>query len=306
LAQVRELIGEQAGTLVASMLEGASENVGSGILATVLGVVTLVFGATGAFIQLQGSLNTIWGVRAAPDSSILHTLHKRVLSFGMVVVLAFLLLASLVASTALAAAGTFLAGLLPDAIPLAQVLSNLLSFVVISFLFALVYKYLPDVKIAWRNVWMGAAVTGLLFTVGKFLLGLYLGRSSTASVYGAAGALVLLLLWIYYLTQILFFGAEFTQVYARMFGSRIVPDEHAVSIRAAAPGKPGASESDRRAAGPAAAAESQASGASAEVVALLPPPPAGQRALKRVAPKVAVFVVGVLAGIWVVGRRRPD
>jgi membrane protein len=231
VGEIRGLVGQQGGEAIQTMLANAGKH-GSGVLATVVGLVTILFGATGVFTQLQSSLNHIWGVQPKPGAGIRGLLKTRILSFGMILGIGFLLLVSLVVSTALAAIGTYMGSLLPaGAEILVRILSFVFSFAVITLLFAMMYRYLPDVKIAWRDVWIGAVVTAFLFTVGKFLIGLYLGKSSVASTYGAAGSLVILLLWIYYSAQILFFGAEFTQVYARRYGSQIEPDEHAMRIK---------------------------------------------------------------------------
>jgi membrane protein len=183
----------------------SARNAGGSLLATGLGVVTLLFGPWGVFGELQDALNTIWGVK------------QRFWSFTMVVGIGFLLLVSLAASAWLAALGKFFSRLLPLPAAMMETTNVLLSFVVITFMFAVIYKLLPDVTIAWRTVWTGAAVTAVLFTIGKTLIGLYLGRSTVASVYGAAGSLIVILLWVYYSAQIVFFGAEFTKVYARRF-----------------------------------------------------------------------------------------
>jgi membrane protein len=212
------------------MLDNAGWSQSAGVWATVLGVVTLLVGATGAFAQLQQTLNIIWEVTPRPDRGIWAMIKDRLLSFSMVLGIAFLLLVSLVISTALQALSGAIQGLVPDALLVGRILSFVLSFGVITLLFALIFKYLPDAEVSWGDVWVGAAVTALLFAIGKFLLGLYLGRSGAASAYGAAGALVLILLWIYYSAQILGLGAEFTQVYGRQFGSRIVPAENAMRV----------------------------------------------------------------------------
>jgi membrane protein len=211
------------------MIAGASQTSDS-IFAAVIGFVVLLFGAAGVFGQLQDALNTMWEVKPKEGRGILGIIKDRFVSFGMVLGIGFLLLVSLVISAGLAALGNFLVGLLPAYEIIMQIISFVVSFAVISLLFALLFKYLPDAKVAWGDVWLGAVVTALLFTIGKELIGLYLGRSAVASTYGAAGSLVVLLLWIYYSGQILFFGAEFTQVYANMFGSRIVPAEGATFI----------------------------------------------------------------------------
>jgi membrane protein len=201
---------------------------GGGVWATIIAFATILFGATGVFTQLQTTLNHIFDVKPKPGQGIKGLLRARASAFGMLLGIGFLLLVSLVISAALSAAGNYLLGLLPGAEFVLQALNFVVSLAVITVLFAMIYRFLPDVKIAWRDVWFGAAVTALLFTIGKFLIGLYLGNSSVASVYGAAGSLVIVLLWAYYSSQILFFGAELTEVWARRRGSHIVPDEHAV------------------------------------------------------------------------------
>ncbi|HEX7185688.1 MAG TPA: YihY/virulence factor BrkB family protein [Thermoanaerobaculia bacterium] len=225
--QVQGLVGRQGAEAIQTMVVNAGRHE-SGLLATVIAFATILFGATGVFAQLQTALNHIWDVRPKPGRGIKGLLEARAAAFGMLLGIGFLLLVSLVVSTALAALDSYMIGLLPGAEMILRAVSFVVSFAVITLLFAMIYRFLPDVKIAWRDVWIGAAATALLFTIGKYLIGLYLGNSSVASVYGAAGSLVVLLLWIYYSTQILFFGAEFTQVYARQYGSRIVPDEDAV------------------------------------------------------------------------------
>ncbi|HEY1015255.1 MAG TPA: YihY/virulence factor BrkB family protein [Herpetosiphonaceae bacterium] len=227
-AQLDGLLGVDAAKAIQEMIQGASKP-SSGILATVIGLATLLFGASGVFGQLQDSLNTIWEVAPKPGRGILGTLKDRFLSFTMVLGVGFMLLVSLVISAALAGIGKYFENL---GIPtfLFEAINFAVSFGVITLLFAAIYKVLPDVKIQWRDVWIGAAVTALLFTIGKFLIGLYLGRSSVASSYGAVGSLAILLLWVYYSAQILFFGAEFTQVYANAYGSRVVPDKDAVPV----------------------------------------------------------------------------
>lgn len=230
VGQLGSVLGDQGAQAIQVMLENAGWSQGAGILATVVGVVTLLMGATGAFVQLQDALNTIWDVAPRPGGSPLNVVKDRLLSFSMVLVIAFLLLVSLVVSAVLSALGTYLESILPQTLWLARLLSFLLSFTLITLLFALIYKYLPDAEIAWGDVWPGAAVTALLFVVGKFVLGLYLGSSSAASAYGVAGSLIIILLWVYYSAQILFLGAEFTQVYAGQFGSRIVPAEDALRL----------------------------------------------------------------------------
>jgi membrane protein len=228
-AEAQGLLGPQAAEAIQGMLQSAGKT-GAGIVATAVGVGTLLLGASGAFAQLQDALNTIWEVKPKAGRGVRGMLRDRFLSFSLVLAIGFLLLVSLVLSAALAAVGKYLAGILPVSSALMQGLNFALSFAVTTFLFALIFKVLPDVRIRWRDVWIGAAVTALLFSVGRFLIGLYLGRSSVSSAYGAAGSLVVLLVWIYYSAQILLLGAEFTQVYASKFGNGMTPKPNAERV----------------------------------------------------------------------------
>jgi membrane protein len=212
------------------MVAAASNRQGGSIVATIIGVVTLLFGASGVFGELQDSLNTIWEVQPKPGLGFFATLKKRFFSFAMVLGVGFLLLVSLVISAALAALGGMLGGAQEDQSLIWKAINFAISFGVTTLLFALIYKILPDAKVQWRDVWIGAVVTALLFSIGKAALGWYLARPTTTSSYGAAGSFVALLLWVYYSAQILFLGAEFTQVYAKMYGSKIQPDEDAVPV----------------------------------------------------------------------------
>jgi membrane protein len=230
VGQIQDLVGRRGAEAVQTMLANIGRDRGSGIWATVAGVATILFGATGVFVQLQASLNHIWEVEVRKDQGVKGLVRARLAAFGMLLGIGFLLLVSLIVSTAVAALGAYANRLFPGAETLIKLLSFALSFGLATLLFAMIYRFLPDVRIQWRDVWTGAAVTALLFAIGKYLIGLYLGNSSVASTYGAAGSLVILLLWIYYSTQILFFGAELTQVWARHHGTRIVPDDHAVRI----------------------------------------------------------------------------
>jgi membrane protein len=226
-AQIAGLLGEEGAKTISGMLQAANKP-HEGIIASVLAVVTLIFGATGVFVQLQDALNTIWEVKPKPGRGIMGFIRQRLLSLAFVFGIGFLLLVSLVVSAGLAAAGKWIQGAMPGGEGLWQTINFIVSFAVIAALFTLMFKYLPDVKIAWRDVWLGGALTALLFTVGKFGLGMYLGRSSVSSAYGAAGSLVIVLLWVYYSAQILFLGAEFTQVYANRFGKKLEPAENAM------------------------------------------------------------------------------
>lgn len=229
IGQVSSLVGQAGAMAIEQILENAHEP-GSTLLAGLISVVTLLFGASAVFGQLQEALNTIWEVQARPGRGILGTVKDRFFSFTMVVVVGFLLLVSLVISTALSILNDFIIGYMADLLIVANALNLVVSFASITLLFALLFKVIPDVKIAWRDVWVGAAITALLFTLGKWAIGFYLGNSATASTYGAAASLIIILLWVYYSVQILFLGAEFTQVYANRFGSRVVADEDAIPL----------------------------------------------------------------------------
>ena len=190
----------------------------------------LIWSASGLFSQLQDSLNTIWEVAPDPNAGWLATIKRRFLSMTMVLGIGFMLLVSLILSAGISAVGNLLQGFLPGGEILWQGVNFLLGFAVVALLFAAIYKVLPDAEVEWSDVWVGAVVTSLLFTVGRILIGLYLGHASVGSTFGAAGSLLVFLVWVYYSAQILFFGAEFTQVYARCYGSRIRPSEGAVGL----------------------------------------------------------------------------
>lgn len=231
VGQIQGLIGRDGAEAVQGMIQNASRPGSGGTIATVVGIVTLLFGASGVFGQLQDALNTIWEVKPKPGQNVRSFVQSRFLSFAMVLVIGFLLLVSLVLSAVLSGISSFFGRMVPDFVVVGQVLNFALSFGVITLLFASIYKFLPDVRMPWKDLWVGAATTALLFTIGKFLIGLYLGSSSVASTYGAAGSLVVLLLWVFYSAQILLLGAEFTQVYARHRGNPLEPSKHAVSLR---------------------------------------------------------------------------
>jgi len=229
IEQIRELIGEQGARAIEATIRSA-RNETLGATGTALALIPLVFGLWGVFGELQDGLNTIWGVTPKPGRRIRDILKERFWSFAMVVGIGFVLLVSLVLSAWLAAVGTYVGSLLPAPATGLEALNFVISFVVITGSFALIFKLLPDVKIAWRDVWLGAAVTSLFFTVGKFLIGLYLGKSAVASAYGAAGSLVIIVVWVYYSAQILLFGAEFTKVWTKRRGSGFVPEQTAVPV----------------------------------------------------------------------------
>ena len=201
-----------------------------GIIATTIGVVLALFGASGVFGQLQDALNTIWGVKPKPGGGLMGFIRTRFLSFAMVGGVCFLLLVSLTVETLLRGLSAYLKNFMPGGDVLALALFLLFDLAVVILLFAMIFRYLPDAKIAWRDVWVGATLTAVLFAFGKFVLGIYLGSGAAGSAYGAASSLITLLLWIYYAAQILLFGAEFTQVYANTYGTRVEPQEHAVKV----------------------------------------------------------------------------
>jgi membrane protein len=226
LEQIGNLVGPQSANALKEMIARA-ERPSTGVFASVVAGGTLLFGASGVFGQLQDSLNSIWGVRPKEGRGIWGMLKDRFISFSALLGTAFLLLVSLVVSAGLAAFGQWFGGWLPVPEVVFHVLEVAISFALITGLFAMMFRLLPDAKIAWSDVWVGAALTALLFTVGKFALGLYLGKGDVGSAYGAAGSLVILLVWVYYSAQIFLFGAEFTQVYAKAVGRQIAPAEDA-------------------------------------------------------------------------------
>ena len=244
LAQIGTTFGAKGGALIGQMIESANHR-GSGIVATIIGLATLLLGAGGLFGQLQDALNTIWGVAPRPDLGFMGMLRARFLSFTMVLGTAFLLLVSLALSALLAALGRWMGGALPLPEWLMSVINFGVSLLVITALFAMIFKVLPDAQIHWHDVWTGAAVTSLLFNIGKLALALYLARSAPDSTYGEAGSLVLILMWVYYAAQILFFGAEFTQVYATRFGSHIEPSPNAVAVTPEALARQGIVHTDK-------------------------------------------------------------
>jgi membrane protein len=229
MGQISGLVGQQGADIIGTMLENAHRPT-TGLIASIFGVITLLLGASGFFGELQGALNTIWEVTPKPNRGIWGTIKDRFFSFTMVLGLSFLLLVSLVISTALSALNNYITGNVASASVLLGVVNFAISFGVIALIFALIFKFIPDVEISWRDVWFGSVVTALLFMVGKTAIGIYLGTSSVASSYGVAGSLVVLLLWIYYSAQILFLGAEFTQVFADKYGRHVQPDSNAIPM----------------------------------------------------------------------------
>jgi membrane protein len=227
LGALSGIVGPQSAQAVQEVARNASQEQG-GLLATIVGFVLLLFGAGGVVGQLQHSLNSLWGVTARPELGWWAVIRARFFSYAMLLGIGFLLLVSLIASTVLSALSKYLGTLLPGADFLWHIVDLVVSFGFTVVLFAMIYKVLPDVHIEWRDVWIGATLTSLLFTVGKFLIGLYLGQSSVATTYGAAGSLVSVMLWVYYSALIFFFGAQVTKVYATEYGHGVAPTEYAV------------------------------------------------------------------------------
>jgi membrane protein len=228
MGQIESLVGPQSAAAIQQMLEIAQKP-SSGALASLIAIGTLLLGASGVFAQLQDALNTVWGVEPKTGRGIWGVIKDRFFSFMAVLGTGFLLLVSLVLSAALAAFGKLFLSSLPGQETALHVANFAISFGVITLLFAMMFKLLPDAKIVWHDVWIGAGITSLLFTVGKFLIGMYLGKADVGSAYGAAGSLVILLVWVYYSSQILLFGAEFTSVYANRYGSHIVAGTSSVA-----------------------------------------------------------------------------
>ena len=227
--QMSYFLDKSAVDVVQSIAQKAAQPT-KGLLATMIGILLALCGASGVFGQLQDALNTIWGVKAKPGAGILGFLRLRFLSFAMVGGVCFLLLVSLTLESVLKGFSHYVQAVLPGGIVIAMAVYWIFDLAVVILLFAIIFKFLPDAKIQWRDVWIGATMTAILFAIGKWALGLYLGSGSAASAYGAASSLITLLLWVYYSSQILLFGAEFTQVYACQAGRGVELDKHAIRV----------------------------------------------------------------------------
>ncbi len=221
---------DQSAVQVVQNIAQQTSQPGKSTVATIIGIALALFGASGVFGQLQDALNTIWGVKAKPGRGIWGFLRNRFLSFAMVGGILFLLLVSLTLEGLLKTFSQSVQSALPGGIVVAIAAYLIFDFAVVVLLFAMIFKFLPDVKIQWRDVWIGAVMTAIFFGIGKWLLGLYLGSGAASSAYGAASSLITLLLWVYYSSQIVLFGAEFTQVYAARAGRAFEPAEYAVRI----------------------------------------------------------------------------
>lgn len=229
--QIRGLVGQAAAVQIQELIKKAELTNQSGF-AAVIGIGTLFVGATGVFAEIQDSINFIWSLKAKPKQSWLKYLINRLLSFSMIISIGFLLLVSLALNAVLGAMSGYLERFFSEGtVVLFYLLNQALVFAVISGLFAIIFKVLPDGYLRWKDAYFGAAFTAVLFMVGKYAIGAYLASSSVASTYGAAGSIVLILLWVYYTSAILYFGAEFTKVHAQRFGKKIVPKPHAVLVQ---------------------------------------------------------------------------
>jgi membrane protein len=228
--EISTLAGKGAGEAIQAAVQSSAAQKSSGIVATVISTVVLLFGASTVFTELKDALNSIWGVVVKPGRPFFTLIHDRFFSFSIILAIGFLLLVSLVISVVLAALGVYMSGRFQLPPLIWKTWDVLISFAVVSGLFAMIFKLLPNVRLAWRDVWLGAVATSLLFTLGKIVIGYYLATSSMASSFGAAGSVIIVLTWIYYSACILFFGAEITKIYARRYGSGVVPNSRAVLV----------------------------------------------------------------------------
>lgn len=218
--QIQSLVGPDAARTIALAIHNAG-TIGKGTLATIFSFVILSLGATGVFSELHTAMNKIWKVRRPQSGYVLGLIKDKFASFTMVLGIAFLLLVSMVASAVLSAVTAYFSYLLPGADSLWHLADLLVSFGVVTLLFAMLFRYVPDERVTWKDVWIGAAATALLFDIGKFLIGFYIGKTSVGSMFGAAGSVVVILAWVYYSSQLVFLGAEFTHVYAKTRGSMV-------------------------------------------------------------------------------------
>jgi membrane protein len=223
--QVQSLVGADAAKTIAAAIHNAG-TFGHGIIAAVVSFVVLSFGATGVFSELHTAMNKIWKVRRREYGFVLGVLRDKFASFTMVLGIAFLLLVSMIVSAVLSALTAYFSYLVPGANFLWHIADLIVSFGVVTLLFALLFRFVPDERVTWRDVWIGAVATALLFDIGKFLIGFYIGKTSVGSMFGAAGSVVVILAWVYYSSQLVFLGAEFTHVYAKHHGSKSVGSEH--------------------------------------------------------------------------------
>jgi membrane protein len=243
VAQMQGLVGPEGADAIGAIVDNADAEPGLGNVAGVVSLVTLVASVSGVFSQLQYALNTIWDVKPTPERSGMRAwLWKRALSAGVVATVGFLLVVSLAVSAAVAAASEYAGHVLPGSDAIWQGVTFVVSLGVTTVLFAVIFRFLPDVTVGWRETWIGALATAILFSIGRFAIGFYLGQSSVGSAYGAAGSFMVLLVWVYYASLILFLGAELTQVVARRLDHRVAPEGHAVRIETREVERPAASE----------------------------------------------------------------
>jgi len=226
--QFENMLGKEGAEAVSALVAGSQKHE-EGAVATVVGIAALVFGALGVFVQLKDALNTIWKVELRPGRGWWQLVRDYFLSFSLVLGVGFLLIVMLAVNAVLSVVVGWFGEMLAISAAAAYATEFVVSFLIATLLFAMIFKFLPDARIGWRDVWLGAAATSLLFNIGKLLIGLYLGQASFTSAYGAAGTVLIVLVWTYYSAQILLLGAEFTQVYARSYGQRIEPSDGAVS-----------------------------------------------------------------------------
>jgi membrane protein len=228
--QISHLVGRDAALQIQEMIRNAALSRDT-VMATTIGIITLLFGASGVFGEIQDSINRIWGIKAKPDRGFIKLLRNRLISFSMIVVLGFLLMVSLILNAILDALSNRIQGYFPHISVYFIYITNLiLLFVLITILFAIIFKTLPDGKVDWKDALIGSTFTAFLFMLGKSAIGFYLGNSRIVSTYGTAGSLIVILLWVYYSALILYFGAEFTKVYAYTFGKKIIPNDYAVYV----------------------------------------------------------------------------
>ena len=230
-SQMQQFVGQDAALQLQTIIKNASLE-GKGTVAAVIGIITLLFGATAVFAEIQDSINTIWGLKTKPKKGLWKMVRNRFLSFSVVVSLGFLLLVSLAISTIIEGLSEKLKASFPDVtVVIFYILDLLISFVVITALFAVIFKVLPDAKTKWKDILPGALASGILFMIGKFVISFYIGKSNVGSTYGAAGSLVVLLLWVYYSAMILYLGAEFAKAWSSHKGSSIQPNDYAVALK---------------------------------------------------------------------------
>ena len=230
-AQINGLLGSEAAKQIQEMITNTQRS-GNSWIASVISVIVLIVVATGIFAEIQDSINSIWGLKSKPSAGILKMLLNRLISFSLIVSLGFVLMVSLALNAIVDAISGQLANIVPGAgVYLLSIINLALTFVVVSFLFAVIFKVLPDAKIKWRDVMKGAFLTAILFIIGRYLIGLYVAKSNLSCLYGAAGSIAVILVWVYYTAIILYFGAEFTKVYSIKYGSKILPNDYAVFVK---------------------------------------------------------------------------